>query len=292
MLSFECNISLVKNSEDQITVAVAMLRDITERKEMEQPFLRAEKLSSIGELAGGVAHDFNNVLAAILGWAQLLMRTIEKAKENKEIEKLFKEINESLKIIERASLDGADTVKRIMKFAREEKEGEFTAINCIDILNDAIEFTRPRWKNQSQARGISIEIIRDFPSSIPYVAGNESELREVITNILNNAFDAMPDGGDILVRAAREDDSVVIELSDTGKGIDKEEIDEIFDPFFTTKGPKATGLGMSVSYGIIKQHGGTISVNSVKGEKTTFTISFPLYEDTVLKKESFEAVTA
>jgi PAS domain S-box-containing protein len=289
---FECNISLVKNSEDQVTAAVAMLRDITERKEMEQQFLRAEKLSSIGELAGGVAHDFNNVLAAILGRAQLLMRTIEKAKENKDIEKLFKEINESLKIIERASLDGADTVKRIMKFAREEKEGEFTAINCIDILNDAIEFTRPRWKNQSQARGISIEIIRDFPSPILYVAGNGSELREVITNILNNAFDAMPDGGDILVRAAREDDSVVIELSDTGKGIDKEEIDKIFDPFFTTKGPKATGLGMSVSYGIIKQHGGTISVNSVKGEKTTFTISFPLYEDTVLKKEIFEAVTA
>lgn len=290
-MPFECNISLLKNEDDQPSGAVVMLRDITERKEMEQQFLRAEKLSSIGELAGGVAHDFNNVLAAILGRTQLLMRAIEKAKEKKDIEKLIKEINESLKIIERASLDGADTVKRIMKFAREEKEGEVVTINFIDILNDAIEFTRPRWKNQAQARGISIDIIRDFTSPILYVAGNESELREVITNILNNAFDAMPDGGDILVRAAMEDDSAVIELSDTGKGIDKEEIDKIFDPFFTTKGPKATGLGMSVSYGIIKQHGGTISVNSIKGKKTTFTIRLPLDEDTVVKKESSEAVT-
>jgi len=204
---------------------------------------------------------------------------------------LFKQIHDSLNIIERASLDGADTVKRIMKFARKGKEGEFVVVNYIDVLNDAIEFTRPRWKNQAQARGISFEIIKDLPSSSLYVSGNESELREVITNILNNAFDAMPEGGDILIRAAMEDDFVVIELSDTGKGIEKKEIDKIFDPFFTTKGPKSTGLGMSVSYGIIKQHGGTITVNSIKGEKTTFTIKLPPAEGTVVKKENFEAVT-
>jgi len=291
VLPFECSISLVKNLDGQVTAAVAILRDISERKKMEQQFLRTEKLSSIGELAGGVAHDFNNVLSAILGRAQLLMREIEKVKEDKDFVKLFNQTNESLKVIERASLDGADTVKRIMKFARKEKEGEFAAINFIDILNDAIAFTRPRWKNQAQARGISFEIIKDIPSSSLYVSGNESELREVITNILNNAFDAMPEGGDILIRAAMEDDFVLIELSDTGKGIEKEEIDKIFDPFFTTKGPKSTGLGMSVSYGIIKQHGGMITVNSIKGEKTTFTIKLPPAEGTVVKKESFEAVT-
>lgn len=289
---FECSISLVKNSEDEATAAVAMLRDITERKKMEQQFLRTEKLSSVGELAGGVAHDFNNVLSAILGRAQLLMRAIEKIKENTDFEKLIHQVNESLKVIERASLDGADTVKRIMKFARKEKEGEFAAINFIDVLNDAIEFTRPRWKNQAQARGISFKIIKDFPPSSLYVSGNEAELREVITNILNNAFDAMPDGGDILIRAAMKDNFVVIELSDTGEGIEKNEINKIFDPFFTTKGPKSTGLGMSVSYGIIKQHGGIITVNSSKGEKTTFTIKLPPAKGTVVKKESVEAVTA
>jgi len=124
------------------------------------------------------------------------------------------------------------------------------------------------------------------------VAGNGSELREVITNILNNAFDAMPDGGEVLVKAEVEDTSAVIELSDTGKGINKEDLEKIFDPFFTTKGPKSTGLGMSVSYGIIKQHGGTITVDSIRGEKTTFIIKLPMSENIVVKEESIEAVTA
>ena len=286
----ECNITLLNDDDGQPTGAVVILRDITERKLLEQQFLQTEKLSSLGELAGGVAHDFNNVLSAILGRAQLLMRSIDRAGENKDPQDLLEEITASLKVIEKASLDGADTVHRIMKFARKEKTGEFIHINMNDIINDALEFTRPRWKFQAQAKGVVFTIKKDLSDSSLYVLGNGAELREVITNILNNAFDAMLDGGEIFIRSFIEEGFVVVELSDTGKGIEQDILDKIFDPFFTTKGPKSTGLGMSVSYGIIEQHSGTIKVDSIKDEKTVFTIRLPLSEKAADKKERLLSV--
>ncbi len=287
---FECNITVLSDEKGQATGAVVMLRDITGRKKMEQQFLRTEKLSSLGELAGGVAHDFNNMLSAILGRTQLLMMRISKGEKDKDIEKLLEDITESLKVIEKASLDGADTVHRIMKFARKEKKGESILININDVINDAIEFTRPRWKVQAQTKGISFIIKKDFCCSCSYVFGVASELREVITNILINAFDAMPGGGEVFIQSYAEAGFFVAEISDTGTGIEQEVLDKIFDPFFTTKGPKSTGLGMSVSYGIIEQHGGTISVKSFKNEKTIFTIRLPLSERHVVKMKKAPAV--
>jgi len=280
---FECNISLLKDESGTPTGAVVLLRDIAERKKMEQQFLQTEKLSSLGELAGGVAHDFNNVLSAILGRAQLLMRRINKLGTDKSADKLMSEISESLKVIEKASLDGADTVHRIMKFARKEKEQDFVGVDLHDVIDDAIEFTRPKWKGQAEAKGIIINILKDFSASAPYVSGNASELREVITNILSNAFDAMPAGGDVWIKSRIEGGWVFVEIADSGGGIKEDILDKIFDPFFTTKGPKSTGLGMSVSYGIIDQHGGNISVRSAQGEKTVFTVSLPLDQSPVVE---------
>jgi CheY-like chemotaxis protein/anti-sigma regulatory factor (Ser/Thr protein kinase) len=243
--------------------------------------LQSEKLKSLGELAGGVAHDFNNVLAAILGRVQLLRMNLEKPSGGKERRKGVLELEKGLEIIEKASLDGAETVRRIQEFSRRRTDDKnITQVDINDLIRNALEFTRVRWKNEAESRGIQIKIRKEL-SSLPPIAGSASELREVFTNLINNAIDAMPQGGEIGIKTFKKNSHVSVELEDTGIGIPDTIRDRIFDPFFTTKGPQSTGLGMSVSYGIINRHGGTIKVKSVEGNGTSFTIQLPLSRETI-----------
>jgi PAS domain S-box-containing protein len=271
--------------------AVLLLRDITERKKMEHQLIRAEKMRLLGELAGGVAHDFNNVLAAILGRAQLLKKTFINDKGEPEIEASGYDLKKGLELIEKASLDGAETVRRIQEFSRKRKESDddnnFTEVDPLQVIHDALEFTRVRWKDEAESKGIKITIEQRL-SPVPSVSGRASELREVLTNIINNAVDAMPHGGMIRLSTLSEGNTISIQIQDSGTGIPEKVRDRIFDPFFTTKGPKSTGLGMSVSYGIITRHQGTITVDSNEGQGTTFTINLPVVverEDREEKKE-------
>jgi signal transduction histidine kinase/ActR/RegA family two-component response regulator len=271
--------------------AVLLLRDITERKKMEHQLIRAEKMRLLGELAGGVAHDFNNVLAAILGRAQLLKKTFINDKGEPEIEASGYDLKKGLELIEKASLDGAETVRRIQEFSRKRKESDddnnFTEVDPLQVIHDALEFTRVRWKDEAESKGIKITIEQRL-SPVPSVSGRASELREVLTNIINNAVDAMPHGGMIRLSTLSEGNTISIQIQDRGTGIPEKVRDRIFDPFFTTKGPKSTGLGMSVSYGIITRHQGTITVDSNEGQGTTFTINLPVVverEDREEKKE-------
>ena len=137
-----------------------------------------------------------------------------------------------------------------------------------------------RWKNDAESKGIKINIQKEL-AILPTTSGSASELREVITNLLNNAVDAMPQGGEIKIKTYREDNHIVVTVEDTGAGIPEYIKDRIFDPFFTTKGVQSTGLGMSVSYGIINRHRGTISVDSIEGQSTTFTIKLPISEKVI-----------
>ncbi|MCX5886340.1 MAG: PAS domain S-box protein [Proteobacteria bacterium] len=278
----ELNITMLKDKEGNITEAVSAIRDITERKKMEYQIIRAEKLRSLGELSGGVAHDFNNILAAILGRTQLLKRIIETTSQEKQIRgDSAHDLKNGLEIIERAALDGAETVRRIQEFSRkrDESHGDIysysTEVDVNKVINDALEFTQSRWKDTAESKGIKIGIERNL-SSVPLILGSASELREVLTNILNNALDAMPEGGEIRISSLRENNTVKIKIGDTGIGIPSEIKESIYDPFFTTKGPQSTGLGMSVSYGIINRHQGTISVDTAEGKGTTFTITLPV----------------
>lgn len=251
------------------------IRDITEKKEMEARLFRSEKLKALGELAGGVAHDFNNVLAAILGRAQLLNKILESPVKS-ERRKSVRDLKKSLAIIEKAALDGAETVRRIQEFSRERDDDKyFTKVDLNKIADDALEFTKVRWKTTSESKGIKIKIQKKT-SSLPPIEGSASELREVLINLINNAIDAMPQGGHINIKTIKEKRHVFISVEDTGIGIPEVIRDRIFDPFFTTKGPQSNGLGMSVSHGIIDRHGGTIKVESVEGKGTTFTIKLPL----------------
>jgi PAS domain S-box-containing protein len=263
MRNVEINARVIKDSEGDINYIV-FTQDITEKKKMEEQLLQAEKLRALAEMASGVAHDFNNALAVILGNAQLLLYTVQD-----------EELKETLKTIEKVARDSAQTVRRLQDFTRKRAHQELFKVDANAIIKDSIEITKPKWKDEVQSRGIRIEMVSNL-GKIPPVSGNASELREVITNLIFNAIEAMPEGGEIEIGTFQRRKEVFIKISDTGIGIAEEVRKKIFEPFFTTKPFTNTGLGLSMSYGIVKRFGGEIEVESKVGRGTTFTIILPI----------------
>ena len=261
--NLEINARVIKSSEEDINYVV-FTQDITEKKKMEEQLLQAEKLRALAEMASGVAHDFNNALAVILGNTQLLLYTVRD-----------EELKETLKTIEKVARDSAQTVRRLQDFTRKRAHQEFFKVDANAIIKDSIEITKPKWKDEVQSRGIRVEMVSNL-EKIPPVLGNASELREVITNLIFNAIEAMPEGGRIEIRTFQKRKEVFIQISDAGVGIAEEVKKKIFEPFFTTKPFTNTGLGLSMSYGIIKRFGGEIEVESKVGRGTTFTIILPM----------------
>lgn len=253
---------------------------ITEQDRIREQFSQMEKLSALGELASGVAHDFNNTLSGILGRAQLLQRTDDPEK-----------IKSGLEIIIKTAEDGAKTVKRIQDFARQRRDHNFELVSIDQILMDASEITRPRWKNCAEASNIHITLHLHIESNA-MVMGDDSELREVLVNMVFNAIDAMPEGGTLSLTTRVAGDSVIIKVLDTGVGMYPEVRTRIFDPFFTTKGKAGLGLGLAVSFGIIRRHGGNIEVESQYGKGTEFRITLPVAKigESVKQVEEVETV--
>ena len=250
---------------------------IAEQERIREQFSQIEKLSALGELASGVAHDFNNTLAGILGRAQLILRTNDPEK-----------ITRGLNIIIKTAEDGAKTVKRIQDFARQRRDHDFEPVSIDQILFDVSEITRPRWKDRAEASNVQITLDLQIRSKAK-VMGDESELREVLVNMVFNAVDAMPEGGALTLAAKDVDDYVVISVGDTGTGMAPDVKSRIFDPFFTTKGKAGMGLGLAVSFGIIRRHEGSVEVESEVGAGTQFKISLPkakLAEESVAAEES------
>jgi signal transduction histidine kinase/CheY-like chemotaxis protein len=230
--------------------------------------VKAERLTALGEMATGVAHDFNNILSAILGRTQLIRQRVDQP-----------EILKSLSVIEKAAIDGATTIRRIQEFARSNTDqADYQGLDIAQIVQDCIQMTRTRWKDEAELQGISYRFRSDFPGPLP-VTGNPAELREVITNLLMNALDAMPCGGEMWCRGLILDKEVLLEVQDSGEGMEEAVLKRVFDPFFSTKAGEGTGLGLSVSYGIISRHGGRIECSSKKGEGTVFRITLPLREE-------------
>jgi signal transduction histidine kinase len=198
-----------------------------------------EKLRALGEMAAGVAHDFNNLLAIIVGRAELLLRRAEEP-----------ELARGLGTIHQAALDGAQTVRRIQEFTRTRRTRPFRRVDLLDIVREVAEMTRPRWKDEAQSRGISYEVEIDAAPA-PWVAGRPEELREVFTNLLTNALEAMPAGGRLVFGLGAVDDGAVVTVRDTGIGMSPETARRVFEPFFTMKGPQGSGLGLAVVWGIV-----------------------------------------
>jgi PAS domain S-box-containing protein len=245
---------------------VAVFHEITERKRAEKILIQSEKMRSLGEMASGVAHDFNNCLTTILGNISLLKETVAD-----------KEIAGKLNAIEKAAQQGTAKIASLQGFSRttEEKPGTAELLSIQPIIEEVRDFTRFRWKDLPQKEGHTIEFTAELEGS-PVLHINVADFKEMLTNLIFNAVDAMPTGGHIHLTLKQENEKVILAVQDNGIGISKEDVIHIFDPYFTTKGKGHAGLGLYIAKRFVERQGGTIRVDSVKGAGSTFTVEFPL----------------
>jgi CheY-like chemotaxis protein/anti-sigma regulatory factor (Ser/Thr protein kinase) len=186
------------------------------------------------------------------------------------------EVQQRLGIIRQAALDGAETVRRLLEFTRvAPRESEARTTEVVALFTSVLAAAEPRWKDEANVRGREIEVVTDF-QEVPPVLVSPAELREVLLNLIFNALDAMPEGGRLTLTCRANRDRAYLTVGDTGSGIPSHALPRIFEPFFTTKGPQSSGLGLSVSYGIVHRHGGDLEVESSPGQGTVFTIRLRL----------------
>lgn len=238
---------------------------IDELREAQEKLVYQERLHALGQMASGIAHDFNNALTPILGYVDILLCFPDKVHSDHKAKHY-------LENIQRAAMDAGEVVRRLREFYRPREKGEILMrISLRELIAQAVEFTQPRWKQESQVKGIDIRVETELPD-LPPVAGNASELRQVFINLIFNAVDAMPNGGTITIHGRLDRDQVVLEIRDTGMGMSEDALKHCWEPFFTTKGRRGTGLGLSMVYGVVKRHGGTVALTSAAGKGTTVTI--------------------
>ena len=271
-LIVEARASLISTSDGTPRSVLVINTDVTEQKKLETQLLRAQRLESIGTLASGVAHDLNNILAPVLMGAAVLRRT-EMPPEDEAI----------LATIEACAQRGADVVKQVLTFARG-VEGQRVTINPSHLVEEIIDIAKKTFPK-------SIQIAGRYPEDLWPIEGDPTQLHQVLLNLFVNARDAMPAGGALTILAenfpvdehyasmmpgAKTGPHVIFEVKDTGMGITPQNMDKIFDPFFTTKElDYGTGLGLSTAIGIVKSHGGFVSVSSEIGRGTTFKVYLP-----------------
>jgi PAS domain S-box-containing protein len=278
------------HQDGKIVGAVLTFQDITERKDAEgalreanrrlecslaelrrtqQQIVEQERLHALGRMASGVAHDFNNALSKILGFTELLLTSPEKLHD-------AETVCDHLRMINTVSRDAARVVRRLHDFYRPRRDTEvFKIVDLNEIIEQTISLTEPKWRRESQAKGVSIQVRMELQPKVSTCA-DEAELREVLTNLIFNAVDAMPRGGAITIRTSTNGAQAILEINDTGNGMTEEVRRRCFEPFFSTKGDRGTGLGLASVYGIIQRHGGEIQIRSQVGNGSTFTIRLPV----------------
>ncbi len=239
---------------------ILILDDITARIRLEEQLQHSDKMASVGLLAAGVAHEVNTPLAGISSYTQLLRGQLDEADPRQQV----------LDAIEKQSFRAAKIVNGLLNFSRSSGT-EFDRVDVNKVLADVLALV------EHQLDGSRIRVRRELARTLPAIRGNENRIQQVFFNLILNARDAMPSGGWLTLRThADDDETVVVEVCDTGHGIRREHIRRIYDPFFTTKGiGKGTGLGLAVSYGIVQEHGGAIFVASDPGQGTTFQVALP-----------------
>jgi signal transduction histidine kinase len=258
------NLELEKQVRERTAELMATLSKLQDTQEQ---IVKQERLRALGMMAGGIAHDFNNALTMMLGYGELLHPWIEEHGTKREITYLDHMVS--------SARDASHVVSRLREFYRPAEENEIRVpVNLNEVVERVISLTSPKWKGRSQADGVQIEVVGNL-TDVPPVAGNAAELREVLTNLIFNAVDAMPNGGSITLGTKPHEDGAIITIQDTGIGMTPAERERCLEPFFTTKGEHGTGLGLAVVYGIVQRHNGTIDIASEKHVGTTFTIYFP-----------------
>jgi len=251
--------------------ALVFLVDITHKKLAEEATVQAERLRAIADISAGVAHHFNNLLQIIIGSTSLSLFELESGDPT--------EVKPTLEKMLVAATLGAETVRRLQTFANVRSditEGEAATFDIAATARNAAEISKPLWKAEPEKRGTKVNLQLHLDEGF-LVFGKENEIFEALVNLISNAAEAMPDGGDIEVRAAREAEEVVVTVRDSGIGIAEEDLPKIFQPFWSNRGVGiGKGMGLAVTHGLVKRHGGTISVQSRMGEGSIFTIRLPL----------------
>ncbi|MBI5848919.1 MAG: PAS domain-containing protein [Nitrospirae bacterium] len=249
----------VRGERGEIDGHIGLIQDVTEMKKMEDQIIHSEKLASIGRLAAGIAHEIGNPLTSIFSFVQILREMEEEAFKKESLDTMYFHIKRI-----------SDILKQLSGFSKmpagEHKSGH---------VNEFIEASLNLIQYDKKAKDVTV--VKELSTDLPEVIMDGNQLAQVIVNLTLNAIDAMPDGGTITIRSFTKNSDVIIQIQDTGIGISKEDVTKIFDPFYTTK-EKGTGLGLAVSYDIIKKMNGTLSVESETGKGTVFTITMP-YKD-------------
>ncbi len=257
-------------------------KSLLERKNKYEAYMKhLEEMKMVGELASGSAHHLNNILSVILGKSQMLQKKMRDPA-------LIKDI----RMIEKAASDGAQAVKRLQSVkTQKDQVTPQGPLNINELVQEVVEIARPRFEREAQSRGLTYDLKLSLGRVYP-VVGDASALREVLLNLINNALDAMPKGGQLSIQTTLKEDEVLIFVSDTGMGISEQVREKIFEPFFSTKGEKGNGLGLSIAAEIIAKHNGKIYVDSIPNKGSIFMIELPaVKEDGLLSSESRTVVT-
>jgi signal transduction histidine kinase/ActR/RegA family two-component response regulator len=264
----------------QARLHAQLQRAYDELRQTQIAIMQEERLRALGQMASGIAHDINNALCPVVVYADLLLTTEKGLSPN---------ALKNLQNIKTSGEDIAHIVSRMREFYRRRDDRDsHLPIDLNRIATQVIDLTRPRWRDIPQARGIVIDLRTEFQDGLPAVVASESELREAITNLLLNAVDAMPNGGQLVVRTAvrgwsdtlsePKPSHIVIAVCDSGIGMDEETKKRCLEPFFSTKGKRGTGLGLAMVYGIMERHEGSIEIQSQPGKGTTMSLVFPIRE--------------
>ena len=249
---------------------LVILRDISSRKRAEELLLQSERLTAVGELASGVAHNFNNILQVTMGIAGLAVINLESGN----LDKVRTYLN---RILESSRL-GAETVRRLQDFARIRTERTIDAQEVFDLsetVERALEIGQTWWDGNPEKALTTIVVSKDLDKEC-FVRGHENELFEVVINLVKNAAEALPGGGEIRISTNVEKGKVILRVKDNGVGIPKEHLAKVFEPFWTTKGHKGTGMGLASSLGIVTRYQGQIHLHSESGNGTAVTVKLPL----------------
>lgn len=280
--SFDCSvgdkalrmtITPLRNGDGLVEHLLTVGFDVTEERARLDRATRDEKLRALGQMAGGIAHNLNQTLALVMGYGELLRTALDQDPPD------LDELRRMLGIVEHAAYDGGETVKRLLTVARGQSDTQRQTIDVAELLHEVAQLTEPRWRSCSIVEGGPVELhVQAEPGLL--TVGSRAGLREVLTNLIFNAIEAMPEGGTIALSARRSDDQVVVEVADTGSGMTPEVRSRIFEPFFSTKGERGTGLGLAMVFSIVRWHGGQIDVTTEPGRGTTFRLNLLASEAT------------
>lgn len=252
-------------------------------KAAQEQLVKQERLRALGMMASGIAHDFNNALTMVLGYGELLASFFEQDVPERE--------REQFKHLMAAAEDASHVVARLRDFYRPADQDELRVPVDVNLaIQQAVVLTAPRWRDKCRAEGIQIEVKTDLETVPPFL-GHPPELREVLTNLIFNAVDAMPRGGTLRFSTGSEEGRIRIAVGDTGVGMSEEESSRCLEPFYTTKGQQGTGLGLAAVYGFVQRYGGAIGIRSSKGEGSVFTLTLPGSSAEQVKPEPERKVT-